>query len=139
MIGTSPPERNIMNSTTTTIFGQAILDIINMTQSMKPVIEYIIDSKYFDNCQPTDQYKVGYLYQIPLKTWTTATGIHTDRLPTKYHRNSFPVASDGFIWVDFDFEDDGEGNGYTETEGQRFVYISLYNYNGEFNNDTDLQ
>ena len=119
-----------------TELGNTIERILGETASIANLVEYLRDNELFNNCQPADQYKYGYLYRIGLEHWMKATGIETNTLSTRYSSDStLPPADDGLLWVDFDFEDDGNGNSYYENDGTKYVYIALDNYNGQFDND----
>jgi hypothetical protein len=121
---------------TMTPFGSMIHQILEETHSVANLVEYFRDNEQFTHCEPADVNKYGYLYRIGLNEWETITGISIDTLSTRWNdTDTLPAVEDGRIWVDFNFEDDGNGNGYTEDEGPRYVFVSLANYNGEYNND----
>ena len=119
-----------------TELGNTIERILKETASITSLVEYLRDNELFNNNEPADQYKYGYLYRIGLEQWTKATGIDTNTLPNRYSSEStLPPVEDGRIWTDFDFEDDGNGNSYYEHDGTKYVYIALDNYTGQFDND----
>jgi hypothetical protein len=118
-----------------TELGNTIVRILNETASISSLVEYLRDNELFKNNEPIDQYKYGYLYKIGLEQWTKATGIDTNTLPNRNYTDSIPMADDGLLWVDFDFEDDGNDNRYYEHDGTQYVYIRLDNYTGQFDND----
>ena len=129
-------KRTIMNCTQ---LGTTIVSILKETESINSLVEYLRDNELFLNCEPVDQYKYGYLYKIGVDEWTKATGIETKKLSDRYYREGpLPMADDGLLWLDFDFEDDGHGNSYYEHDGTQYVYIALDNYTGQFDNDEYL-
>ena len=118
-----------------TELGNTIVRILKETASISSLVEYLRDNELFKNNEPIDQYKYGYLYKIGLEQWTKATGIDANTLPNRNYTDSIPMADDGLLWVDFDFEDDGNDNRYYEHDGTQYVYIRLDNYTGQFDND----
>jgi hypothetical protein len=121
---------------TATSFGKKILEMLSMTRSVARLVEYFRDTEYFSNCSPIDKFKPGYLYSIQLNRWRDATGIDAETLSTRWtDADTLPATEDGRIWVDHYFERDSSGDGYQEDDGPRYVFISLYDYNGEFDDD----
>ena len=116
----------------TTQFGYQLLTILSESNSIRRLIEFIRDSKYFTNCQPINKYKFGYIYQIPLNLWMTSTGIDPHTLPLRHDISDY---QDGSIWIDHNFERDAEYNGFQDDDGPMFVYIGIDNYSKEFDEE----
>jgi hypothetical protein len=132
-------ERHTFHETTTTMsttFGQQIFDLLAMTHSVARLVEFLRDGEHFNEHSQIDNLKYGYLYSIPIAKWTSLTGIDTETLSTRWgDTDALPLTDDGRIWVDYYFERDAAGDGYQEDEGPMYVFISLDDYNGEFDDD----
>jgi len=121
---------------TTTIMGKQIFDVLSMTHSVASLVEFLRDNDYFPDCSAIDPLKPGYLYMISMNRWTQATGINAETLSTRWaDTDVLPPTDDGRIWVDNYFERNSSGDGYQEDEGPRYVFISLQDYKGEFDDD----
>lgn len=121
---------------TTTIIGKEILELLSMTHSVASLVEYLRENDYFPDCSTLDFMKPGYLYLIQMNRWKYATGIDAETLSTRWaDTDALPPTDDGRIWVDHYFERTTNGDEFQEDEGPRYVFISLYDYKGEFDDD----
>jgi hypothetical protein len=120
----------------TTTIGQEIIDLLSMTHSVARLVEFLRDRECFNECASIDDLKPGYIYMIYMDKWMNATGIDAKTLSTRWaDTDALPPTYDGRIWVDHYFERNKDGEGYQEDEGPRYVFISLNDYNGEFDDD----
>jgi hypothetical protein len=120
----------------TTTIGNKMIELLSMTHSVASLVEYLRDREYFNEYATIDYLKSGYLYSIPMDKWKNTTGIDAETLSTRWaDTDALPPTYDGCIWVDHYFERNKAGEGYQEDEGPRYVFISLYDYNGELDDD----
>ena len=80
--------------------GISILEQLNTTGSIQPVISVIKENTIWTDCIITDE-----LYKIPLERWSEHTGMMETDLPGDFVMSktlggqSFPILKDGNIFV----------------------------------------
>ncbi|NBV29067.1 hypothetical protein EBS02_08660 [bacterium] len=104
-----------IGSTGITDTGNIIMQIINDTQSMQALYNFMKESGLFEYYEETNErHQVEYYYQIPVETWTAITGLEPDWF--------FRVTmEDGSLFYDRFFDAD-----YKEYDmPDRYIYLSL--------------